>query len=90
MKTEYAFLKLKYDTHLRDVKAKPLFFDSKSMKMIEVTEGFKYSYYPSLWLRDSSDKHKYDIVKRVMYDGVYARNKKFVYTIKAYPRGEYV
>ena len=90
MKTEYAFLKLKYDTPLRDIKAKPLFFDSKSMKLIEVTEGYKYTYYPSLWLRDSSDKHKYDIVKRVTCDGVYVWNKKFVYTIRIYPRGEYV
>ena len=87
MRTEYVLLKLKYDTTLNELKTKPVLWDSKNGRLFEVTSGFKYIYYPSLWLRGKFGKPMHDAYVK---ESVRTRNKKFVYLIRTDLRGEYL
>ena len=81
MRTEYACVKLV----LQDtVRAKPLFYCSSEKKTYEVTEGFKYIMYPSLWIRTENMNHEV-IYKKALLGKI----NNFIYKIKTDLRGLY-
>lgn len=86
MRTEYVLLKLKYNTTLNELKTKPVLWDSKDGRLFEVTSGFKYVYYPSLWLRDKFGKPMHDAYVK---ESVRTRKRNFVYIINTDTRGLY-
>ena len=88
MRTEYAMLRLEHSNNPEmNLMAFPLFYHATKKKLWETTKGFKYVYYPSLWLRDKFGKPMHDAYIK---ESVRTRKRKFVYLIRTDLRGEYV
>lgn len=82
MRTEYAMLKLEYSNNPEiSLVAVPLFYHTTKKKLYGTTKGFKYEYYPSLWLKDKNGKHLYYIIGKSVFDRALMRKRYFVYTI---------
>ena len=83
MRTEYAMLRLEHSSNPEmNLMAFPLFYHASKKKLWETTKGFKYEYYPSLWLKDKNGKHLYRVVENILLNFTRLRTRRdFVYVI---------
>lgn len=90
MRTEYAMLRLEHSNNPEmHLAAFPLFYHA-TKKLWSTTKGFKYEYYPSLWLKDKNGKHLYRVVENILLNFTRLRTRRdFVYIINTDTRGLY-